>query len=162
VRRGNFEAPVRQPHDILDVGTGTGRWALEAALLWPDANIVALDIVPPPMDQGADTQQIRPPNYIFVPGNVLERLPFEDATFDYVHQRMLVGAIPRDRWRDDISELVRVMRPGGWVECIEAGSARGGGPALEALNHWGIAAAANRGIDIAVGARIGESWRRRA
>jgi ubiquinone/menaquinone biosynthesis C-methylase UbiE len=156
VRRGNYEAPVANPRDILDVGTGTGRWALEVALVWPAANVVALDIVPPPIDQGASAQDIRPTNYLFVPGNVLERLPFEDRSFDYVHQRMLVGAIPRDRWPDVSGELVRVTRPGGGVEAVEAGSAKGGGPALDALNHWGITAAAQRGIDIAMGARIGE------
>ena len=155
VRRGNFDAPVRQPHDVRDVGTGTGRWALEAALLWPDCNVIGLDVVPPPIDAGASEQNIRPPNYVFVPGNILEGLPFNDASFDYVHQRMLVGALPRDRWPDGVRELLRVTRPGGWVELVEGGSARGGGPALDTLNAWRISAAANRGIDISMGAQIG-------
>jgi ubiquinone/menaquinone biosynthesis C-methylase UbiE len=155
VRRGNSDAPITQPRDVLDVGTGTGRWALEMALTWPQANVIGLDIVPPPIDAGAAAQDIRPPNYAFVPGNILEGLPFSEASFDYVHQRMLVGAIPRDRWSGVVQELVRVTRPGGWIELIEAGSARGGGPALEALNTWGITAAAQRGIDIAMGANIG-------
>lgn len=155
VRRGNFDAPIRQPHDVLDVGTGTGRWALEAALLWPESNVIGLDVVPPPIDAGASEQNIRPPNYVFVPGNILEGLPFNDASFDYVHQRMMVGALPRNRWPDVVRELLRVTRPGGWVELVEAGSARGGGPALDALNTWGISAAANRGIDISMSAQIG-------
>jgi SAM-dependent methyltransferase len=155
VRRGNFEAPVKEPRDVLDVGTGTGRWALELALLWPNTNVIGLDVVPPPIEAGANEQNIRPPNYIFVPGNVLEGLPFSDASFDYVHQRMLVGALPRDRWPGVVQEILRVTRPGGWIELVEAGSARGGGPALDALNTWGVSAAATRGIDIAMGAQIG-------
>ena len=155
VRRGNFEAPVREPHDVLDVGTGTGRWAIEQALLWPNSNVIGLDVVPPPIDAGADQQSIRPPNYVFVPGNILEGMPFNEASFDYVHQRMLVGALPRDRWPGVIQELLRVARPGGWIELVEAGSAYGGGPALATLNEWGISAAASRGIDIAMGAQVG-------
>ena len=155
VRRGNFEAPVWGPQDVLDVGTGTGRWAMEMALLWPNSRIVGLDVVPPPIEAGAIQQNIKPPNYSFVAGNVLEGLPFNDTSYDYVHQRMLVGALPRDRWPGVIQELLRVTRPGGWIELVEAGEARGGGPALELLNEWGLSAAANRGIDVSMGAKIG-------
>jgi SAM-dependent methyltransferase len=128
---------------------------MEMALLWPNSRIVGLDVVPPPIEAGAIQQNIKPPNYSFVAGNVLEGLPFNDTSYDYVHQRMLVGALPRDRWPGVIQELLRVTRPGGWIELVEAGEARGGGPALELLNEWGLSAAANRGIDVSMGAKIG-------
>lgn len=35
--RGNYLAPIRRPQSILDVGTGTGRWARELAVEFPDA-----------------------------------------------------------------------------------------------------------------------------
>lgn len=152
--RGNYAAPLANPREILDVGSGTGRWSLEMAQQFPQANVVGLDLVPP-ADEGA-ALEARPANYTFVTGNVLEGLPFGDATFDFVHQRMLVGAVPEDRWQSAVNELTRVTRPGGWVELLEAGSAKGGGPALQALNEWGITAAARRGITINMSARIGE------
>src|SRR5262245_38739441 len=33
--QGIYAAPLKQPRDILDVGTGTGRWALEMAQYFP-------------------------------------------------------------------------------------------------------------------------------
>ncbi|HEY7834070.1 MAG TPA: class I SAM-dependent methyltransferase [Ktedonobacterales bacterium] len=153
--RGNYAAPLANPRDILDVGCGTGRWPFEMAQQFPRANVVGLDLAPPPADDGA-AHDTRPANYTFVAGNILEGLPFGDAAFDFTHQRMLTGAIPEDRWQGVVNELARVTRPGGWVELLEAGSAKGGGPALEALNEWGITAAARRGITINMSQRIGE------
>src|SRR5215472_14834397 len=41
--QGNYLAPLHQPGSILDVGTGTGRWAREVAVEFPQANVVGLD-----------------------------------------------------------------------------------------------------------------------
>ena len=51
----------------------------------------------------------------------MQSLPFAAHTFDYVHQRLLVGAIPAMKWPGMIQELLRVSRPGGWVELLESG-----------------------------------------
>ncbi|MGZ6376614.1 MAG: methyltransferase domain-containing protein, partial [Ktedonobacterales bacterium] len=80
--KGNFLAPVANPHAILDVGTGTGRWAREVATVFPSANMIGLDLNTPPVDEKAEAggEEMRPPNYGFVPGNILEGLPFADAS----------------------------------------------------------------------------------
>src|SRR5258708_39419939 len=48
--RGLYAAPLRNPRDILDVGTGTGLWAREMAQLFPLARVVGLALAPPPHD----------------------------------------------------------------------------------------------------------------
>jgi ubiquinone/menaquinone biosynthesis C-methylase UbiE len=159
--RSNYLAPIGQPRDILDAGTGTGRWATEMAQTFPTANVVGVDLVTAAVDTDAEKQMqkgldIRPDNYTFVTANILERLPFPGMSFDFVHQRLLVGAIPAVRWPDDIMELVRVTRPGGWVELVEAAPPPGGGPALQALSTWLVRACEKRGLDAVVGPRIGE------
>jgi ubiquinone/menaquinone biosynthesis C-methylase UbiE len=156
--RGNYAAPVNQPADILDVGCGSGRWAMEMAALFPHARVYGLDLVPPPDDanplgQGLDT---RPGNYTFKVGNILEGLPFPDQSFDFVHQRLLITAIPRDRWAGVIQELVRVTRRGGWVELAECGSPQDGGPGYMGLWQTWIDFLAGRNIDFTIGKHIGQ------
>ncbi len=160
--QGLYAVPLRNPHDILDVGTGTGRWAREMAQLFPRAKVVGLDITPPQSDEVANTGvgfDLRPPNYSFVAGNILEGLPFPDASFDFVHMRLLTFAIPADRWPVVIGELVRITRPGGWVESAEASPPRGGGPAMDLVVSWTIALVARRGIDANFVRSIGDLLR---
>ena len=40
--RGNYAAPIGTPQSILDVGSGTGRWAIEMANLYPRAKVTGL------------------------------------------------------------------------------------------------------------------------
>ncbi len=152
--KGNYAAPLRNPRDILDVGCGTGRWAIEMAQQFPTANVLGVDIAPPPVDAGAPLD-IRPENYTFVQGNVLERVPFPDDSFDFTHQRLLVLAIPRDRWPGVVAELLRVTRPGGWVELVEGGDVYGPGAAWDQLRSWGKMLLGGQGIDAGVAREVG-------
>jgi ubiquinone/menaquinone biosynthesis C-methylase UbiE len=158
VFKGDFLAPVANPHAILDVGTGTGRWAREVATLFPAANVVGLDVNPPPVDEQAQASAMDrgPSNYVFVPGNILEGLPFADASFDFVHMRLLVLALPHDRWPFVVSELIRVTRPGGWVETVETTPVEHGGPAMDQIIRWTTTLLQRRGIDFMDGSRVGD------
>jgi SAM-dependent methyltransferase len=155
--KGNVLAPVGNSHEILDVGTGTGRWARAVAAVFPTANVIGLDLNTPPVDEQAEAggEELRPPNYAFVPGNLLEGLPFADASYDYVHMRLLVLAMPHDRWPVVVNELIRVTHPGGWVESVEVIEDQQGGPAVDQIMGWVSAMLQLRGIDIADGSRVG-------
>jgi len=158
--RGNYAAPLSNPSSILDVGCGTGRWATEMAAVFPQANVVGIDLLPPPMEEtNAMTGAVnaRPENFAFVRGNLLEGLPFADSSFDYTHMRLLIFALPVDRWQDAASELVRVTRPGGWVEWLEGDIfTQNAGLATARLNEFANEAARRRGIDPAYVHRVGE------
>jgi len=144
--RSNYLAPIGAPTSVLDVGCGTGRWPVELAREFPQANVIGLDLEE--LGSTGTGGLALPANYSFIIGNVLEGLPFPDANFDFVHQRLLMGAIPGPRWPGAVAELVRVTRPGGWVELVEAAPASGGGPALATLNSWMEAGTMRRGIDV--------------
>ncbi|MFZ0218007.1 MAG: methyltransferase domain-containing protein, partial [Candidatus Dormiibacterota bacterium] len=125
--RANYLAPIDEPARILDVGTGTGRWVFDLCHAFPRALGVGLDLVAIGSASG-------PSNYRFVRGDVTAGLPFDDATFDFVHQRLLRLGIPTAAWDGVIAELVRVTAPGGWVELAEVGvGIESIGPATEAL-----------------------------
>ncbi|HEX2348087.1 MAG TPA: methyltransferase domain-containing protein [Ktedonobacterales bacterium] len=154
--RGNFAAPIQRPMSILDVGSGTGRWATEMARLFPEANVIGTDIVAPnPETTPAADDGVRPDNYAFIQGNILEGLPFADGAFDYTHMRLLLFAIPEARWPDVARELVRVTRPGGWIELVETGPQRNGGPAMDQVVNWITQASLKRGINPLLGPSIG-------
>ena len=160
--QGNFAAPITKPESILDVGTGTGRWAIELAQTFPDANVIGVDVKSPAVDERGDTlaaADTRPQNYTFVTGNLLEGLPFADRSFDYVHQRLLFTAIPHDRWPSVAHELARVTRSGGWVELVDSIGLANGGPNVEQLMDWIRQLSALRGVDLMDGSRIGQYLR---
>lgn len=160
--QGNFAAPIAQPASVLDVGTGTGRWAIEMAFAFPDANVIGLDVKPPAVDERADRRpdsDARPPNYTFVAGNLFEGLPFAEKSFDFVHQRLLFTAVPHDRWPWVARELTRVTRPGGWVELVDTIGLANGGPNVERLMDWIRQLSARRNVDLMDGGRIADALR---
>src|SRR5262249_50679626 len=109
---GNHLAPVpRDATAVLDVGSGTGQWGFELCQELPRATVVGLDL--------AVANPARSPRFRWVRGNVLQGLPFASGRFDYVHQRLLFLAIPVADWPAAVRELVRVTRPGGWIELVE-------------------------------------------
>ncbi|WP_376797466.1 class I SAM-dependent methyltransferase [Thermogemmatispora sp.] len=146
---------LRQGGQVLDVGCGTGRWAIEIARLYPLTHVTGFDL-----EQAKATTS--PPNYHFVQGDLLKGLPFAEQTFVYTHQRLLVAAIPLQQWPRVVRELYRVTAPGGWIELIEFGvETYNAGPCLQQLITWGRQLAASRGIDGTQMSRLGE-WLQQA
>ncbi|GCE07456.1 class I SAM-dependent methyltransferase [Dictyobacter aurantiacus] len=144
--RSNHLAPLQQPKSILDVACGTGRWAQEMAAEFPQAQVCGLDLQVPGQDTGHKVAF--PANCSFVQGNVMEGLPFPTASFDYVHQRLLTVALPAAQWPLLLHELVRVTKPGGWIELVEVDlEMLPAGPAMAQLYQWALLACKQRGID---------------
>ncbi|CAG8520408.1 23509_t:CDS:2 [Cetraspora pellucida] len=103
--QSNFSAPInhiltKQGAKILDIG-------------YPTVDIIGIDISP------HQPSQIKPGNFTFIKANILEGLPFEDNTFDYVFQRFMSYAYTKDEWPRAIDEIFRVLKPGGFVEFME-------------------------------------------
>jgi methylase of polypeptide subunit release factors len=39
-----YEAPIKNPQRIMDVGTGTGIWAIDVADKFPEAEVIGVDL----------------------------------------------------------------------------------------------------------------------
>jgi ubiquinone/menaquinone biosynthesis C-methylase UbiE len=119
--QGNYRAPLTQPTAILDVGCGTGRWAMEMSQEFPAAMITAFDIVPQsPSGSLGNGIDVIPRNVRFQLADATRPLSYPDAAFDYVHLQLLYGDLPASAWAPLLREVVRVTHPGGWIESIES------------------------------------------
>ncbi|KAI9314243.1 S-adenosyl-L-methionine-dependent methyltransferase [Dichotomocladium elegans] len=107
---------------ILDIGCGPGTWLMDVATEYPDCELVGVDMC------HVFPSDIRPANVQFIVGNVLERLPFDDNTFDFVNLRFLMLAFRKEDWLVAFREVFRVLKPGGCVQELESSMLDRGSP----------------------------------
>ncbi|KAI9737927.1 MAG: hypothetical protein M1834_009297 [Cirrosporium novae-zelandiae] len=105
-----FRAPIKSdPNRVLDIGTGTGIWAIDFADEFPSAVVIGTDLSP-------IQPSWVPPNCIFEIDDCESDWPDEWARqpFDFIHARSLAGSI-RDHSRL-LSQAFDNLAPGGWME----------------------------------------------
>ncbi|OLN92127.1 Demethylmenaquinone methyltransferase 1 [Colletotrichum chlorophyti] len=102
--------PLDKPQKILDVGTGTGIWAMDMGDEYPEAEIIGIDLSP--IQPG-----YVPPNVHFVVDDAEAEWLYADNSVDYVHLRNMAPFIKN--WSKLLAEAYRVLKPGGWVEIQE-------------------------------------------
>lgn len=105
-----FFAPITNPKRILDIGTGTGLWAVQVGDEHPDAQVLGNDLSP-------IQPRWVPPNVIFEVDDVEAEWPDGRAPFDLVHARYMAGSI-KD-WPGLLRNCYDSLKPGGWVECSD-------------------------------------------
>ncbi|ETI24408.1 hypothetical protein G647_03777 [Cladophialophora carrionii CBS 160.54] len=110
LRNTLFLAPITHPRAILDVGTGTGIWAMDAADAHPDAVVIGTDLSP-------IQPHFVPPNLTFEIADADEEWTF-GRNFDLIHTRIMIDSSLRS-WPHFFDEAFRALNPGGWVECQE-------------------------------------------
>ena len=107
-----FRAPIHQPRRILDVGTGTGIWALEMAEEFPNAEIMGTDLSPIQPNWA-------PPNCTFLVDDAESDWAYtKEESFDYIHARSMGGSIAD--WGRLLRQAYDHVKPGGWVEIQES------------------------------------------
>lgn len=105
-----FLAPVREDASILDVGTGTGIWAIDVGDQYPKTTVVGTDISP---IQPTWT----PPNVKFEIDDFLLDWTWPQDNFDFVHLRALYGSVPD--WPALYRKAFAHIKPGGWLQDLE-------------------------------------------
>jgi len=97
-------ADLGNPKRILEVGAGSGAWAIHAAKDFPDAEVIAIDISPLP-------ERVLPKNLKFLQMDVCQPLPFDHESFDVVHARFVLMHLPH--FRDALARVCALVKPGG-------------------------------------------------
>ncbi|KAF4621959.1 hypothetical protein G7Y89_g14385 [Cudoniella acicularis] len=104
-------APIGpNPQNILDMGTGTGVWAIEMGDLYPGSSVLGVDLSP-------IQPEWVPPNVKFMVDDVESPWLKPLNYYDYVHARHTVMAI-KD-WPKLMRRALEHLKPGGWFELQE-------------------------------------------
>ncbi|KAI1796852.1 hypothetical protein LXA43DRAFT_984831 [Ganoderma leucocontextum] len=111
------------PKAVLDIGCGSGLWAIEAAKQWPEATVVGFDKrkIQPDLKQislGIEYKDLSK-RVRWVHGDFLDPLPFESNHFDLVRICCIGLEVPEDSWQELLEECSRVLCRGGTLEMIE-------------------------------------------
>lgn len=112
VLEGNLHlAPLSDsPQKILDVGTGSGIWAMQAADRYPSAEIIGFDISP------VQPSWV-PPNLVFEVDDLEQEWLWGAASFDFVHCRFMFMSVLD--WPAMLEQAYRTLKPGGYIELAE-------------------------------------------
>ncbi|CAG8975446.1 hypothetical protein HYALB_00004760 [Hymenoscyphus albidus] len=109
-QRHHFAPIGPNPNNILDMGTGTGVWAIEMGDLYPSSNVLGVDLSP------IQSEWV-PPNVQFMVDDVEDTWLKPENYYDYVHARHTVMAI-KD-WPKLMKNVFDHVKPGGWFELQE-------------------------------------------
>ncbi|KAI8935072.1 hypothetical protein NX059_007667 [Plenodomus lindquistii] len=104
-------APIgKSPMHVLDLGTGTGIWAIDFADKHPSAEVTGTDLSP--------TQpSMVPPNLHFEIDDFTEPWLFRKESFDLIYARSLFGCVAD--WPKLYAEAMAHLVPGGYMEQFE-------------------------------------------
>ncbi|KAG6156589.1 hypothetical protein E4U51_008204 [Claviceps purpurea] len=107
-----FLAPLEKDkiHRVIDVGTGSGIWAIEFADRFPNTSVIGTDLSP------CQPQWV-PPNLRFEIDDAGLEWTWNADYFDFIHIRYIMGGI--QDWKALLKDAYRCCAPGGWVQSVE-------------------------------------------
>lgn len=103
---GLYLAPVVRPNRVLDIGTGTGIWAIDFANEHPESDVLGTDLSP-------IQPEYVPPNCRFEVDDAEDEWVYSEK-FDFIHSRYMAGSI--SDFPGTFAKCYENLNPGGWIE----------------------------------------------
>ncbi|KAJ3123609.1 hypothetical protein HK100_011545, partial [Physocladia obscura] len=158
VRKDIKESLAKPGSKILDVGCANGWWLDSVSKVYTSAEFYGVEHRQQQQDLAESVIEKAKklfPTAVFTVGNVVTGLPFEDNTFDVVHQRFLCLGLPTHDFPVAIRELMRITKPGGWIELVELDiTGYRHGPIAKKLQEAFNAVLAPRKLDLLAGTNL--------
>jgi len=112
--------PDWRPKRILDVGVTIGHNAVPLAQAFPDADVIGIDTAAASLRYGhARARSMGVQNMHFVQMNAEDLSAFPDGHFDWVQSTMFLHELSGKALPRIISEMARVLKPGGLMLHLE-------------------------------------------
>ena len=123
------QSAIQSGFRILDVGCGTGSFAILIKRLYPSVEVIGLDPDSKALAR-AKRKAERVSISIRLDQGSADQLPYKNGFFDRVFSTFMFHHIPIDKQEKVLSEVQRVLKPGGRLHMLDfAGSeAAGCGP----------------------------------
>jgi len=112
------QAELLPHHTVLDIGCGTGALDLLIKQAHPDVTLTAIDPDPRALER-ARRKAERAGLAIRFDRGFADALPYPDAAFDRVFSSMMLHHVPRREKAGVLSDVRRVLRPGGRLELLD-------------------------------------------
>ncbi|KAI9262656.1 S-adenosyl-L-methionine-dependent methyltransferase [Helicostylum pulchrum] len=109
-----IEESLKKGIKVLEVSTGPGWWLMGMAKDYPRSHFTGVDLMIYPIT-------LPPKNCHFRVLDMSKGLPYADNTFDFVAQHDTLYRYSQKDWDCLIPEMIRVTKPGGYIELVENG-----------------------------------------
>ena len=112
------QATIEPSFRVLDIGCGTGTLAILIKKLHPAVDVVGLDPDPKALAR-AKRKFERSAIPIRFDQGFADELPYQEASFDRVFSTFMFHHLPADRRKKALSEVRRVLAPGGSFHLLD-------------------------------------------
>ncbi|KAJ5959598.1 uncharacterized protein N7479_006748 [Penicillium vulpinum] len=106
-----FQAPLQDPKNILDIGTGSGIWPIEMSALFPNAQITGTDLSP------VQPTEVPPNVHFLIDDATEEEWLWSNDYFDFIHTGHMTGSVPS--FKRILRQSFKHLKPGAYMECHE-------------------------------------------